>query len=92
MSYITVPVVDLGILRKAKASSRGKGRGRGRGRGAPKAKNRKPKKDGVPAAAIVHKRWPIYAPHRMLEAIAAADALHLVTLACMQEVNVPEPA
>lgn len=90
MSYITVPVVDLGILRKAKA--RGKGRGRGRGRGAPKAKNRKPKKDGVPAAAIVHKRWPIYAPHRMLEAIAAADALHLVTLACMQEVNVPEPA
>ena len=87
MSYVTVPVVDLGILRQAKASSRGKGRGRGRGRGVPKAKNRKPKKDGVPAAAIVYKRWPIYAPHRMLEAIAAADALHLVTLACMQDVN-----
>lgn len=70
--------MDLSIQRKVKKSAKGRGKG---GRLRPRAKPKgRPKKQGVPEPTIIYKKWPVFAPHKMLSALHAANALHLVTL------------
>ena len=80
MSYVVVPIVDLSIqrIRKPKTNRKKLG-GRFRPKAKPKPKS-KPKKDGVPEPTVVYKKWPVFAPHNMLSALDAGDALDLVTL------------
>lgn len=75
--------MDLSVPRKRtkKLTVRG-GRFGAKAKGKPKGK---PKKQGAPAPTIVHKKWPVYSPRNMLQALHDADALHLVTLDCTEE-------
>ncbi|CAK9057737.1 unnamed protein product, partial [Durusdinium trenchii] len=76
ISYVVVPVVDMSIQRRTvRKPKRGNHR---KFRAVPKPKGR-PKKKGCPEPVIVYKKWPVFAPHKMLSALHDAGALHLVT-------------
>lgn len=73
-----LPVVDLTWQREN--AKKKKSRFRPKAKPAAKVKQQL-KKQGAPAPVIVMKKWPIFAPRDMLDALAAANALQLVFLA-----------
>lgn len=80
ISYVVVPIVDLSVPRKRRKKPTPK-QNQFRARAKPKPKPKgKPKKQGAPAPTIVCKKWPVYTPRNMLNALGSADALHLVIL------------
>lgn len=84
-TYIVVPVVDLRIQRPANKRRKGKKTGP-RFRLRAKAQPTKPKKNNVPPPKTVYRKWPVFTPKRLLQALDKANALHLLKLAeCLSQ-------
>ena len=84
LSYVVLPIVQIRMVRRVAAQMLAqrpvRGRGRGRGRAAGRLGPNILKKKGVFEKCIVYKRWPVYLPHQMAQALLRGGAGHLLSL------------
>ncbi|CAE7659150.1 unnamed protein product, partial [Symbiodinium microadriaticum] len=84
LSYVVLPIVQIRMVRRVAAQMLAqrpvRGRGRGRGRAAGRLGPNILKKKGVFEKCIVYKRWPVYLPHQMAQALLRGGAGHLLNL------------
>ena len=86
LSWVVLPIVEIRQVRRlasevSAASGAGRGRGRGRGhKGRARVTVNTLRKKGLLEKAIVYRKWPHYAPHKIARALVQGGGQHLLKL------------